>query len=263
MNNLGKPLLIIGVIILIVAFNMDVSVQSGYGRVNNIGLMADRSNYLFFGALLCVAGLILTARNRTAQPGEVSVVSDERKCPFCAKMIKKEAKLCKHCKKELPLASDNLVEVESAEIRPTESVRETQAESLDRSALNKSLTEEFETNKSIAEVRSIIADEIMKYEKRFDKTNLIYSSSKKIWIEALVDKRQANNVNVTINYQEDNLLLQSFMLGFTLIFAVIKDHPYLFWGLLILAVVTIVIKNKLTTARAKKAILAIRSRAEA
>lgn len=267
MNNLGKPLLVIGALILLVAFNMDVSVQSGYGRVNNIGLMADRSNYLFLGALLCVVGLILTAKSRITQPGEISEVSDERKCPFCAETIKKEAKLCKHCKNEVPLASNNSVErsiqVEGADIKPTESAPKAQAEAPDRTKLNKSLTEEFATNKPVAEVRSIIADEIIKYEKRFDKTNLIYSSSNTVWIEALVDKNQENNVSIKIKYQEDNLLFTLFMFGFALIFAVIKDYPYLFWGLLVLALFRFFMKNKLTTAKAKKAILAIRSRIEA
>lgn len=33
---------------------------------------------------------------------EPSVIGDTRTCPFCAETVKAEAKLCKHCRSELP-----------------------------------------------------------------------------------------------------------------------------------------------------------------
>ncbi len=31
----------------------------------------------------------------------VTIESDEIKCPFCAELVKREAKMCKHCKSDL------------------------------------------------------------------------------------------------------------------------------------------------------------------
>lgn len=101
MNNLGKPILAIGVIILLVAFTMNTSVESGYGRVNNIGLMADRSNFMIFGTLLFIGGVILIALNKNTDATLPLQKSNFIKCPFCAEPISPEAKLCKHCKSEL------------------------------------------------------------------------------------------------------------------------------------------------------------------
>jgi Putative heavy-metal-binding len=38
----------------------------------------------------------------TATGTAVVAESDERKCPFCAEMVKREAKVCRHCGRDLP-----------------------------------------------------------------------------------------------------------------------------------------------------------------
>ena len=93
MKNFGIFLLIIGVIAALVSFNMNVSVETGYGnRVNNIGLMSDRQNYLIASCVAILCGLIMAVFGNKKVNGEQVV-----KCPFCAEQISSEAIKCKHC----------------------------------------------------------------------------------------------------------------------------------------------------------------------
>lgn len=59
MKGLGVVVLVVGVLVVLGAMMMDVSVPSGVGRVNNIGLMAERQNFTLIGAVLSIAGLLM------------------------------------------------------------------------------------------------------------------------------------------------------------------------------------------------------------
>jgi len=92
MRNAGFFILAVGVIWLLVALNMDTSIATGYGgRVNNIGLMASKQNYIIVGGLITLCGLLITIFCKSI-PSYTMV-----KCPLCAEDINRDAVKCKHC----------------------------------------------------------------------------------------------------------------------------------------------------------------------
>jgi hypothetical protein len=107
MKTIGIVLLVIGSLAFLIGFNMDTSVDTGFGgRINNIGLMNDRQNIIILAGVLTVIGAIfaaLASKNKLNSP-EISSVENEntRKCPYCAELVKVEAIVCKHCRADLP-----------------------------------------------------------------------------------------------------------------------------------------------------------------
>ncbi|WP_338658685.1 zinc ribbon domain-containing protein [Yersinia intermedia] len=93
MKTIGYFALAVGIIWLIVALNMDTSVSTGYGRVNNIGLMASKQNQIMLGGFIAFCGLMMSIFGKSPQESTVGVV----KCPLCAEPINPEAIKCKHC----------------------------------------------------------------------------------------------------------------------------------------------------------------------
>ena len=72
-----------------------------------------RSIFLWFliGFLIGPFGFILSlvvAKNTKAIEEKAINSGEMRKCPFCAEIVKSEAKICKHCSKELPEISFDL-----------------------------------------------------------------------------------------------------------------------------------------------------------
>ncbi len=69
MRNLGWLLSLGGVALGVFALLMDVSVPVGDGsRVNNIGLMAERQNYLIVAAVLFIGGILLANKTKRNMP---------------------------------------------------------------------------------------------------------------------------------------------------------------------------------------------------
>lgn len=75
MRTIGMIALVAGILWLLFAFNMDVSVPSMNGqRVNNLGLMADRQNSIFMSMFVTFCGLVcVIASGRSAVPAPASV----------------------------------------------------------------------------------------------------------------------------------------------------------------------------------------------
>lgn len=90
---IGYIAIAIGIIFAVSALFMDVTVVAGDGyRVNNLGLMSSRQNYMIFGGFVAIAGIIITLVGEKFKPSANSV-----KCPYCAELISAEAVKCKHC----------------------------------------------------------------------------------------------------------------------------------------------------------------------
>ncbi|WP_133822254.1 zinc ribbon domain-containing protein [Rahnella sp. BIGb0236] len=100
MKIIGFVAFVIGMVIIISATLMDVSVatEAGY-RVNNIGLISTRQNGIIAGGFITLCGLLLAIFGDRIKINAVSV----KKCPYCAELVNIEAKKCKHCGSEISL----------------------------------------------------------------------------------------------------------------------------------------------------------------
>lgn len=94
MRIFGWFVLVIGVIWIIAAMNMNVTVSVGDGRyVNNIGLMSERQMHVIIGGVMLLCGVLMVAFGRKSSESQ----EDKVKCPFCAELINPESIKCKHC----------------------------------------------------------------------------------------------------------------------------------------------------------------------
>lgn len=103
MKGFGIFILIAGICWMIFALNMDVSVSTGMGRVNNLGLMADRQVHTIVGGMIALAGIMMVifGGKVSVSPASIPAQTDTRPCPLCAETIKNAAIKCKHCGAEV------------------------------------------------------------------------------------------------------------------------------------------------------------------
>ena len=117
-KNFGLCLIIAGAIWGIIAFNMKTTVETesktfGEGMysirvpsqtVHNLDLADQRRNHLTGAGITLLSGILLFGFGsmQSKTEGAKVVVTPERKCPFCAELIKSEAKVCRFCGKDLP-----------------------------------------------------------------------------------------------------------------------------------------------------------------
>lgn len=103
MRYIGILMFVIGIILLGRAFTMDTSVATNYlsgneygvpQRVNNIGLMADKQNYMIFGAFLTFLGVFTILKSKK----KIEKVESGKICPKCAEKVKKNALICRFCR---------------------------------------------------------------------------------------------------------------------------------------------------------------------
>ena len=244
-----------GVVLLLIAFTMDTSVGPSYGRVHNIGLLSKQNNYIILGSILLVGGLIISAfKGSSNQPSNEGTI----KCPFCAELIKKNAKLCKHCKSPIPELS-SVTQPTNADlseiINPTiEDKPESPSASnlsipqptptIDRSSLNKSYAEEFNSYLSEGQIKSALACELDKITKGFNPETLLGFKGKNVVTEATLLKIEDNKWKIKIDFSEKSKYwLVSKISISALVVSAIAGLPTLFVAILIIWPIIIVLVN--------------------
>ncbi|PAA14421.1 hypothetical protein [Pseudomonas fragi] len=107
MKGLGIFAIVVGIGWMIFALSMDVSVSTGMGRVNNLGLMADRQLHTIVGGMIALAGLLmlLFGGKVSVSPALIPAQTDTRPCPLCAETIKNAAIKCRHCGADIEQAT--------------------------------------------------------------------------------------------------------------------------------------------------------------
>lgn len=68
----------------------------GGDRVNNLGLMADRQNGIIISLGVAVIGTLMMLLSP-----KTSASAGDRKCPYCAELIKVDAKVCRFCNRDV------------------------------------------------------------------------------------------------------------------------------------------------------------------
>ena len=70
MKKLGILLSVIGVLILLYALSMKTYVESGANKINNIGLLSDKQNYLMIAGIALIIGvlMVLLGKPSTLRP---------------------------------------------------------------------------------------------------------------------------------------------------------------------------------------------------
>lgn len=115
MRVLGILALVLGVLGLVVALQMDTTVAgaSVLHRVHNIGLMDSRQSLLMvFGLLALVGALFFALGGRGAAAGAAPMDDQAGRvpCPHCAEPILPAARVCRFCGRDVVAAAPALDE---------------------------------------------------------------------------------------------------------------------------------------------------------
>lgn len=109
MKAFGVVLIIVGVSWAVLGFaNIVVMFQKPLSETfQAFGLIFNMTIFVLPGAIVAGLGALVmrnAARRGRKQHVETldEMTSGQRKCPFCAELIKAEAKICRFCQRELP-----------------------------------------------------------------------------------------------------------------------------------------------------------------
>lgn len=82
----------VGLALIGIGFNMNTSVSTDLGRVNNLGLLHQQSNLLLIGGFLLIIGVVCSIFAHFYLAN-----LKQTQCKYCAENIKADAKVCRYC----------------------------------------------------------------------------------------------------------------------------------------------------------------------
>lgn len=92
---LGLALVLVGISgVIYYYFYFDTSVGTSLGRVNNIGLLAERSDSLMLSFFSIIGGIVLIFIGKDPTKG---VGKTKQRCRKCGELISIHARECIHC----------------------------------------------------------------------------------------------------------------------------------------------------------------------
>jgi hypothetical protein len=97
MKPAGTIFMVLGLLWMFVAFNMETTVGSGFGEVHNLGLMEERRNHLYLAGGTMLIGVLLFGFGSVVQRGSGADHGSLRSCPICAEQIQRQAIKCRFC----------------------------------------------------------------------------------------------------------------------------------------------------------------------
>ena len=84
-----------------------------------------RSGFGFFllaallSPLIGIIAALIASENKDAVESKKINSGENKKCPFCAELVKAEAKICKHCGKEFPELEEKQTKQANTSFDPT------------------------------------------------------------------------------------------------------------------------------------------------
>lgn len=71
-KKISRFLILLGIVLIGFGFTMDTSVSSGFGRVHNVGLVAQQQNLLIIGGIAFLAGIIIFSSNHKSNSTSIT-----------------------------------------------------------------------------------------------------------------------------------------------------------------------------------------------
>ena len=122
MKKIGIFLIVLGIIGSVLSFNMQTTVEAGgsydYGfytpkiKVDNIGLMDKRRNYIIASCFIGISGILFLGFGSINNSMKSQRLVE---CPYCAEKIQINAKNCRFCNMEIEPRYNKIPEEELIE----------------------------------------------------------------------------------------------------------------------------------------------------